>query len=121
MAVTIDGKNLPEYEDKDSVENTTKLPFEVTKYIEAVPGRTFEVKCSLANRGFREEHGIEGVKFRLYIDGDYIRSKTTTSFHKDVISGARLFLDGKPYLKKMMFSDEKIGEPAELVQHESQD
>lgn len=71
VAVTIDGNDVKEYEDPDLVEPAERT---VTRYVEAVTGKSFEIRFGVNNKYRRRGKG-DYLSFKVYIGGQCARGQ----------------------------------------------
>ena len=114
-SVIIDGNALTEYDDEDTLDESSEHTSEVSKYIEAVSGAEFSIGLTVPKSyNFRGD----ALSFKTSLDGVYVEStfcreaklkNLREDWHKTV-AGSEVKNGTQWYLRPFKFGDIKIGE-----------
>ncbi len=114
-SVIIDGKALTEYDDEDTIDESSDHTSEVSKYIEAVSDAEFSISITVPKT---YKFGANALAFKLSIDGvsvttELCREAKLNNLRKDwhqTIAGSRVKNGEEWYLRPFRFDNIQIGE-----------
>lgn len=114
-SVVIDGKALTEYDDEDTLGESSDHTSEVSKYIEAVSGAKFSISITVPKS---YNFVKDAITFRLSLDGVWVwtllcrkaRLKNMREDWHESIAGSKEKCGDEWHLRPFKFEDIKIGE-----------
>ena len=102
--IVVNGQELAEHDDPElTIVNSEDM---IIKYIEAVPGASFEVNCDASTEFKNRNPHVKAFEFKLFLDGNR-RSKVVTTISKSKFSknAASTYIAGRKHIQSFIFSE----------------
>ena len=112
VVVTTNGEEMAEFKSEADGDKLMLRPYQATRYIQSTTNNKFQVKCSTVSPKFNQIHRVEGVQFKLDIDGYAMDNRIIAErFESEAVFKGRLSVDAKRQriLEGFRFSDVILG------------